>query len=101
MHPGIIGAIAGSVIGIFGGVVGTYFSIRNTNGPKERSFVMKASAVTWVAVVTFLCALLLLPAPYNHLMWIPYGLLLGFGIRKFNETQKRIRDDEFNERTES
>jgi hypothetical protein len=101
MHPGIIGAIAGSVIGIFGGIVGTYFSIRNTNGPKERSFVMKASAVTWVAVATFSCAFLLLPAPYNHLMWIPYGLLLGFGIRKFNETQKRIRDDEFNARIES
>jgi len=94
MHPGTIGAIAGSVIGIFGGIVGTYFSIKNTNGPKERSFVVKASAFTWVAVAIFLSALLLLPSPYNHLMWVPYGLLLGFGIRKFNETQKRIRDDE-------
>lgn len=94
MHLGTIGAIAGSAIGIFGGIVGTYFSIKNTNGPKERSFVMKASAMTWVAVATFLCVLLLLPSPYNNLMWIPYGLLLGFGIRKFNETQQRIRDDE-------
>lgn len=96
MHPGLIGAIAGSAIGIFGGIVGTYFSIKNTNGPKERSFVMKASALTWVTVVIFLCALLLLPSPYNNLMWVPYGLLLGFGIRKFNETQKRIRDAETN-----
>ncbi len=94
MHPGTIAAIAGSAIGIFGGIVGTYFSIKNTNGPKERSFVMKASALTWVTVVIFLCALLLLRSPYNNLMWVPYGLLLGFGIRKFNETQKRIRDAE-------
>jgi hypothetical protein len=94
MHPGIIGAIAGSVIGIFGGIVGTYFSIRNTNGPKERSFVIKASAMTWVAVAVFLSALLLLPSPYNQLMWIPYGLLLGFGFRKLNEMQKRIHDEE-------
>ena len=96
MHPGTIGAIAGSAIGIVGGIVGTYFSIKNTNGPKERSFVMKASALTWVTVVIFLCARLLLPSPYNNLMWVPYGLLLGFGIRKFNETQKRIRDAETN-----
>lgn len=96
MHPGTIVAIAGSAIGIFGGIVGTYFGIKNTNGPKERSFVMKASALTWVTVVIFLCALLLLPSPYNSLMWAPYGLLLGFGIRKFNETQKRIRDAETN-----
>lgn len=94
MHPGTICAIAGSAIGVFGGIVGTYFSIKNTIGPNERSFVMKASALTWVTVVIFLCGLLLLPSPYNNLMWVPYGLLLGFGIRKFNEMHKRIRDAE-------
>jgi hypothetical protein len=50
--------------------------------------------MTWVAVAVFLSALLLLPSPYNQLMWIPYGLLLGFGIRKLNEMQKRIHDEE-------
>jgi hypothetical protein len=94
MDPGTICAIAGSAIGVFGGIFGTYFSIKNTIGPKERSFVMKASALTWVTVVIFLCALLLLPSPYNNLMWLPYGLLIGFGIRKFNETQRRIREAE-------
>jgi hypothetical protein len=94
MQPGTIVGIVGSAIGICGGMVGTYFSIRNTNGPKERSFVIKATAMTWLAVAIFLCALLLLPSPYNKLMWLPYGVFLGFGIRKFNETQKRIRDRE-------
>ena len=94
MQSGTIIGIVGSAIGVCGGIVGTYFSIKNTNGPKERFFVLKASAMTWVAVAIFLCALLLLPSPYNKLLWIPYGLLLGFGIRKFNEMQKRIRDDE-------
>jgi len=94
MQPGTIVGIVGSVIGICGGIVGTYFSIRSTNGPKERSLVIKASAMTWVAVAVFLSALLLLPSPYNQLMWIPYGLLLGFGFRKLNEMQKRIHDEE-------
>lgn len=94
MQSGTIIGIVGSAIGVCGGIVGTYFSIKNTKGLKERSFVLKASAITWVAVAIFLCAILLLPSPYNQLLWVPYGLLLGFGIRKFNETQKRIRNDE-------
>ena len=94
MTPQTIGAIACSAIGIFGGIVGTYFGIKNTNGSKERSFVIKASAMTWVAVAGFLCALLLLPSPYNHLMWLPYGLFLGFLIRRLNEKQKRVREDD-------
>lgn len=94
MDTGVIVGIVGSAIGIVGGIVGTYFSIKNTNGPKERSFVMKASALTWVTVAIFLSAVLLLPSPYDKLMWVPYGLFLGFGIRKFNDIQKRIRDAE-------
>ena len=39
MNPGLIGGIAGGVIGIAGGLVGTYFSIKNTRGPRERAFV--------------------------------------------------------------
>lgn len=44
MNPGLIVGIIGGIFGISGGVIGTYFSIKNTNGPKERSFIIKASA---------------------------------------------------------
>ena len=48
-----IGAIAGAVIGLAGGAVGTWFSIRNTNGPRERAFMVKAAAVAkkWPALM--------------------------------------------------
>ena len=37
MDAGLIGAIAGSIIGLGGGAIGTYFSIKNTNGSLRTS----------------------------------------------------------------
>ena len=76
MDIGLIGGILGSVLGIAGGAVGTYFSIRNTQGPMERAFMIRASIVVWLALIVFLAALLLLPDPWRLLAWIPYGILL-------------------------
>ncbi len=75
MNDGWIGGIAGGVIGLIGGIVGTYFSIKNTNGPRERAFMVKMSVVCWV-------------------LWIPYGILLPLGIVVGNRTQQRIRKEE-------
>ncbi len=98
MHPGMMGAIVGSALGLLGGAVGTWFSIRNTHGPKERAFVVRAAVVAWAAVTVFLAAMLLLPTPYRFLLWIPYAVLLPLGIRKWNREQARIRDEEARER---
>ncbi len=99
MHPGTIGAIVGSVVGLLGGVVGTYFTIKNTNGPRERAFAVRASAITWFAVTAFLVALFLTPAPYRFWLWAPYGILLALGIRVWNRKQARIREEESRGRT--
>lgn len=42
MNTGLIGAITGVTIGCIGGIIGTYCSIKNTNGPKEKAFMVKA-----------------------------------------------------------
>ena len=88
---GLVGGIIGSVIGILGGAIGTYFSIKNTNGPLERAYMVKVSIVVWVAVILFLALLLFLPKPYNMLMWIPYGILLPLGIYTINKRIQKIR----------
>jgi hypothetical protein len=94
MDAGMIGGIIGSAIGLAGGVIGTYFSIRNTRGPRERAFMIKASASAWIAVTAFLAGLLLLPKPYNWFMWLPYGIALPLGIRWCNQRQQTIRAEE-------
>ena len=91
---GWIGGIAGGVIGLGGGAVGTYFSIKNTNGPHERSFMIKSAVVFWVAILIFLGLLLGLPDPYRWLMWIPYSILLPLGIIYGNRKQQAIRQEE-------
>ena len=91
---GWIGGVAGGVIGLVGGVVGTYFSIKNTSGPRERSFMIKSAVVFWIAILIFVGLLLGLPNPYRWFMWIPYAILLPLGIIYGNRKQQAIRQAE-------
>ncbi len=91
---GWIGGIAGGVLGLAGGIVGTYFSIKNTKGPRERVFMIKSAVVCWVAIIIFLALLLALPNPYRWFLWIPYGILLPLGIAFGNRQKQAIRQEE-------
>ncbi len=94
MDVGLVGGIIGGVIGFGGGLIGTYFSITNTKGPLERAFMVKASAIAWIAIIVFILLLLILPQPYSYLMWIPYGILLPLGITKCNKKVAELRQRE-------
>jgi hypothetical protein len=74
--------------------VGTYFSIKNTGGPRERAFMIRLSAIAWVTISLFLLALWALPQPYKWLLWIPYGVALPLAIAWGNRRQLRIRAEE-------
>ncbi|MDX9868455.1 MAG: hypothetical protein RBT78_11055 [Kiritimatiellia bacterium] len=98
MNIMLVAAVAaGCLVGLAGGVVGTWASVRNTNGPRERAFMIRACAVIWVAGLAFLALMFLLPMPWRHLLWIPYGILLPLGIITGNRRQQRIRDEERDE----
>ena len=94
MNAGLIGGIAGIVIGSTGGIIGTYFSIRNTESARERAFMIRASVVVWTLGALFLILLIGLSSPYRFLLWIPYSILLPFGIIYGNKTVQRIRAEE-------
>jgi hypothetical protein len=94
VNVGLIGGIIGAALGLAGGAIGTYFSIKNTLGPRERSFMVKVSAIAWMAITAFLVGLLMLPKPYNFLLWVPYGLALPLGIRWCNQRQLKVRAEE-------
>ena len=89
-----LGVWFGVLAGIGGGLFGTYMSIRNTNGPKERAFMVKSSVVIWLSILVFLALLYLIPLPYNFLLWLPYGGLVLCGIRYCNKKQNEIRESE-------
>ena len=94
MHPGLIGGIAGTVIGAAGGLVGAYFSIKNTNGPRERAFMIKASVLFGVFVAAFVVGVCLLPAPYKPWLVGVYVPVLVAGILVCNRRQAQIRSQE-------
>ena len=94
MNAVLLGVIVGCVLGVFGGALGTYFSIKNTDGPRERRFMVQFAIIAWVAVTAFLVGLLMLPRPYNFLLWIPYGIALPLGIGWCNRRQRAIRGEE-------
>ena len=94
MTSGMIGGLIGGIAGVIGGSMGTYCSIKNTKGPRERRFMIKSAVVCWIGVIVFLCLLWLLPKPYNFFVWVPYGILLPWGIVTGNRVQQRIRQEE-------
>jgi hypothetical protein len=91
---GWIGGGVGVLAGVLGGAFGTYCAIRNTVSPRERSFAIKASVICWVFVLAFAAGMILIPGLYKHLLWIPYTVVLIWGINTFNRTQARIRMEE-------
>ena len=94
MDAGTVGGIIGGVLGLAGGAVGTYASIKNTGGPRERQFMVRAAVAAWIGITLFLALLFVLPSPYRWLIWIPYGVTLPLAIVSLNRKQQAIRSEE-------
>lgn len=99
MNIGIIGGIVGGALGLVGGIFGTYCSIKNTRGPKEKTFMIKVSIIAWIGILLFLALMLLLPNPYRFYLWIPYVIILPIAIIKGNRIQAKIRQEESNKKS--
>jgi hypothetical protein len=78
---GLIGAAVGGTLGLAGGIIGTWFSLRSVHSDDEKRSVIRWAALLWLVVIGFLMLLFLAPAPYRWLVWIPYPLLLIWMIR--------------------
>ena len=94
MNPGLIGGIIGGIVGVAGGLLGTYFSIKNTKGPRERAFVIKASIASWIFVLAFVFGLCLIPGLYKLFLIPIYVVGLVAGILLGNKKQAQIRLEE-------
>jgi hypothetical protein len=93
---GWVGGILGTLLGILGGAIGVYFSVKNTKGPRERSFVIRTSILCLVGVVTFGLGMWLIPSPYKIGLIAVYVVALLVAIRHWNKKQAAIRAEESN-----
>lgn len=94
---GLIGGIVGSLIGIAGGVFGSYCSIRAAKGPRERAFAIRCTVAAWVLCALFLAVLFaglfLVPAPWGFLAWVLYPPMMLL-IIPMNRRWQQIRAEE-------
>jgi len=84
----------GSSFGVLGGAVGTWCSIRNTRGPRERAFMIRVSVLCWLAVTAFLATLFFLPFHYHAFLCLPEMFGLHFAIRAGNRKLEHLRAEE-------
>ncbi len=95
---GSIGGIIGTVIGLAGGVIGTYFSIHNTKTPAERAFMVKGAVAMWIVLALLLAELYLtlLGLVPRWALWTSVGLfwvLLTPAIIWSNRRQRQLRGE--------
>jgi RNA polymerase sigma factor (sigma-70 family) len=57
---GISGAVLGPLVGLLGGIFGTWMSIKHTRSARERRFVVTMSIVVWLALVLLIAVPLVL-----------------------------------------
>ncbi len=91
---GWIGGIAGGLIGLAGGAVGAYLSIKNTGGPRERMFMIKMTIAAVIVVAIQLTLLFTLPHPQRHLVAVSTAVLLPIAIVFGNRKQRQIAQEE-------
>jgi membrane protease YdiL (CAAX protease family) len=93
MNIGLVGGIVGSVLGLAGGLFGTYSSYRRAKSSRERRFVIWASISIFVYVGSFLAVLFLFPRS-RPMIFVPYALILSSGIVYLNRRQSRIQQEQ-------
>ena len=54
LAAGLSGAILGPIIGLLGGILGAWCSIRNTNSPRERRFMIRMTVFVWPLLLALL-----------------------------------------------
>jgi len=97
MDSVIVGTyIVGVVIGVAVGTVGTYVGIKETKGPRERAFVIKETVLWWMASITYLFCLWLIPNPYIIYLSFFSFMAICAAVRSSKKRRTQIRSEESN-----
>jgi hypothetical protein len=96
---GISGAVLGPLLGIFGGLLGTWAGIHNTQSPRERRFMIRMSLLTWglLAALMGVVTLALLGVIPRWVFWVSFAVffaLLPPLILLANARQRLIQMEE-------
>ena len=88
-----MGGIIGGVVAVIGGMLGTYASIKNTSGPREKSFMINCAVIAWIGIVMMLALVFITPRPYGCFWMIPFFVCLPFAIVICNRKRAQIKEE--------
>ncbi|MBW8040370.1 MAG: sigma-70 family RNA polymerase sigma factor [Planctomycetes bacterium] len=97
---GLSGAVLGPLLGLLGGIFGTWMSIKNTQSARERRFMVIMGIACWIALILFIAVPLVLSLTGvipKLAYWPSFGLffvLLAPSIVWSNARQRRIQKEE-------
>jgi hypothetical protein len=93
------GGIGGSIIGLLGGLIGTYVAVKRAGSKAEKKLILKWALIIWL----LLCGLIILPLVLSIAGLFPtwgywptalvFFILLGPIIRELNKRQIAIRKE--------
>lgn len=90
---GLYGGIAGSVIGVMGGLIGTYCSLKYATRPRERALTILLASTCWLWIAGVVAFQAFVPLPWSRVsafLILPPLLLLPKMARR--ATQARVLD---------
>jgi ABC-type transport system involved in multi-copper enzyme maturation permease subunit len=76
---------------ILGGVIATYYNVRNVSGPKERAFVVQVCTVSWLIVFSLLLLTYFLPSPHRFVVAALYLLVCPLMVYRWTNKHQLIR----------
>ena len=91
--------IAGTVIGVIGAAIATYWEIAKARqaGPRVRAFMVRACVFFWVWNCLFVATMLLVPKPQNWLAMPAYLVPLLIGAWYCNRRSMAIQAEDWAE----
>ena len=84
----------GCTLGLLGAAIGSWVSIHNTKGPRERAFVIRSVIYAWLLMILIMLPFLFIGSAYFAFAWIPYTILMSIGVSYWNKKQAKIRKEE-------
>lgn len=97
---GFSGAVLGPILGLLGGVLGSWCSIKNTNSPRERRFMIRMTVLLWLllfALVGLPLTMVLAEMAPPWICWFCLGMFFVLLLPLIfwgNARQRRIQSEE-------
>lgn len=76
---------------IGGGILATYYNVRNAIGPKEKAFVSQVCVVSWLIVFSLLLFAYFLPSPHRFVVAALYLIVCPLLVYRWTNKHQLIR----------